>query len=133
MGPEPLPKALLPIDAYEQQIIDTVALNRVTIVIGATGSGKTTQIAQFLHRAGYCDKGMVGVSQPRRVAAVTVARWDPQNTSYYLWKKKLKSIFLLFIILSLCHHIIASLHHYILKSLYQYIIISLYHYIIIHF
>eukprot|EP00897_Mesotaenium_endlicherianum_P008574 jgi/Mesen1/7745/ME000407S06973 len=64
----------LPICLYEEEIVDAVDRNSVVIVIGATGSGKTTQLAQFLHKAGFTDKGVVGVTQPRRVAAVSVAR-----------------------------------------------------------
>ena len=38
------------------------------------GSGKTTQIPQYLAEAGYTSKGKVGVTQPRRVAAMSVAK-----------------------------------------------------------
>ena len=52
----------------------TVAMHQVLIVEGETGSGKTTQIPQYLHEAGYTrDKKKVGCTQPRRVAAMSVA------------------------------------------------------------
>lgn len=46
----------------------------VIIVVGETGSGKTTQLAQFLYEDGYCQHGLVGCTQPRRVAAMSVAK-----------------------------------------------------------
>ena len=69
----------LPIVAEEQKIMEAIHNNPVTIVCGATGSGKTTQIPQFLYEAGYGSPdgptpGMIGVTQPRRVAAVTMAQ-----------------------------------------------------------
>ena len=46
----------------------------MTIVVGQTGSGKTTQLPQYLEQAGWCEEGkVVAVTQPRRVAATTVA------------------------------------------------------------
>ncbi|KAK6362029.1 putative ATP-dependent RNA helicase DHR1 [Orbilia blumenaviensis] len=69
----------LPIVADEQRIMETIHNNLVTILCGETGSGKTTQVPQFLFEAGYGDPngdtpGMIGVTQPRRVAAVTMAK-----------------------------------------------------------
>lgn len=46
----------------------------VMVVIGETGSGKTTQLAQFLYEDGYCSNGVIGCTQPRRVAAMSVAK-----------------------------------------------------------
>lgn len=46
----------------------------VVIVVGETGSGKTTQLAQFLYEDGYCAYGLIGCTQPRRVAAMSVAK-----------------------------------------------------------
>jgi pre-mRNA-splicing factor ATP-dependent RNA helicase DHX16 len=48
--------------------------NRILIVIGETGSGKTTQITQYLHEAGFTKRGKIGCTQPRRVAAMSVAK-----------------------------------------------------------
>ena len=56
-------------------IASAVKTNAVTVVIGETGSGKTTQIAQILLRSGVvADGSAVAVTQPRRVAAVSVAK-----------------------------------------------------------
>ena len=57
----------LPIRKFAQQIAESVRDNPVTVVIGETGSGKTTQIAQLLEEAGLAEGGMIGVTQPRRV------------------------------------------------------------------
>ncbi|KAH7337143.1 P-loop containing nucleoside triphosphate hydrolase protein [Rhizoctonia solani] len=68
----------LPILAEEQEIVETVLLNSVVILSGETGSGKTTQVPQFLHEAGFGvpdsdNPGMIGITQPRRVAALSTA------------------------------------------------------------
>lgn len=46
----------------------------MVVVVGETGSGKTTQMTQYLHEEGYTTYGMVGCTQPRRVAAMSVAK-----------------------------------------------------------
>ncbi len=48
--------------------------NQVLVVIGETGSGKTTQMTQYLAEEGYTSKGRIGCTQPRRVAAMSVAK-----------------------------------------------------------
>ena len=64
----------LPVYQYRQTFLDAVAEYQVLIIVGETGSGKTTQLPQFLYEAGYCKDGMkVGCTQPRRVAAMSVA------------------------------------------------------------
>lgn len=63
--------ATLPIVQYEEKILETVEANPVVVVIGETGSGKSTQLSQMLLRRGF---SKIAVTQPRRVAAVTVAR-----------------------------------------------------------
>ncbi|XP_024384968.1 pre-mRNA-splicing factor ATP-dependent RNA helicase DEAH10 isoform X1 [Physcomitrium patens] len=64
----------LPIASVESELVNHVKKNETLVVIGETGSGKTTQLPQFLHSAGFCKGGMmVAITQPRRVAAITVA------------------------------------------------------------
>lgn len=55
-------------------IFQAVHDNQILIVIGETGSGKTTQITQYLAEAGYTSRGKIGCTQPRRVAAMSVAK-----------------------------------------------------------
>ncbi|KAJ2861592.1 Pre-mRNA-splicing factor ATP-dependent RNA helicase PRP16 [Coemansia erecta] len=64
----------LPAFACREDLLRVIAENQVTIVVGETGSGKTTQLAQYLHESGYTRTGMVGCTQPRRVAAMSVAK-----------------------------------------------------------
>lgn len=69
----------LPVVAEEQKIMEAIHNNDVVVVWGATGSGKTTQVPQFLFEAGYGapdgpTPGLIGVTQPRRVAAVSMSK-----------------------------------------------------------
>ncbi|KAF9881012.1 hypothetical protein CkaCkLH20_01162 [Colletotrichum karsti] len=69
----------LPVVAEEQRIMEMIHSNDIIVVCGATGSGKTTQVPQFLYEAGYGSPnsdtpGMIGVTQPRRVAAVSMSK-----------------------------------------------------------
>ena len=64
----------LPIYKLKDELIKAVHDNQILIVIGETGSGKTTQITQYLAEAGYTTKGKIGCTQPRRVAAMSVAK-----------------------------------------------------------
>ncbi|KAH9901974.1 P-loop containing nucleoside triphosphate hydrolase protein [Xylariomycetidae sp. FL2044] len=69
----------LPVVGEEQKIMEAIHNNHVVIICGATGSGKTTQVPQFLFEAGYGSPnsptpGMIGVTQPRKVAAVSMSK-----------------------------------------------------------
>ncbi|KAG8410035.1 DEAH-box ATP-dependent RNA helicase prp22 [Metarhizium acridum] len=64
----------LPVYAFRSQFIEAVQENQILIVVGETGSGKTTQLTQYLAEAGFADKGIIGCTQPRRVAAMSVAK-----------------------------------------------------------
>ena len=64
----------LPIYQFREQLLEAIEKFQVLIVVAETGSGKTTQLPQYLHEAGYTANGMkVGCTQPRRVAAMSVA------------------------------------------------------------
>ncbi|XP_065366675.1 ATP-dependent RNA helicase DHX8-like [Calliphora vicina] len=64
----------LPIYKMRDDLIKAVADNQILIVIGETGSGKTTQITQYLAECGFTARGKIGCTQPRRVAAMSVAK-----------------------------------------------------------
>ncbi|XP_034963144.2 pre-mRNA-splicing factor ATP-dependent RNA helicase DHX16 isoform X2 [Zootoca vivipara] len=64
----------LPIFPYRADLLAAIAEHQTLIIEGETGSGKTTQIPQYLFEEGYTEKGMkIGCTQPRRVAAMSVA------------------------------------------------------------
>ena len=54
------------------------------IICGETGSGKTTQVPQFLYESGFCTKGMIAITQPRRVAALSIAKRVAQEMNVKL-------------------------------------------------
>ncbi|KAM8729641.1 ATP-dependent RNA helicase DHX8-like [Acanthopagrus schlegelii] len=64
----------LPIFKLKDELVQAVHDNQILIVVGETGSGKTTQITQYLAEAGYTSRGKIGCTQPRRVAAMSVAK-----------------------------------------------------------
>nr|XP_004231211.1 ATP-dependent RNA helicase DEAH13 isoform X1 [Solanum lycopersicum]XP_010326955.1 ATP-dependent RNA helicase DEAH13 isoform X1 [Solanum lycopersicum] len=70
----------LPIVMMEQEIMEAINDNTCVIVCGETGCGKTTQVPQFLYEAGYGSNhsnacgGIIGVTQPRRVAVLATAK-----------------------------------------------------------
>ncbi|KAF4798831.1 DEAH-box helicase 37 [Turdus rufiventris] len=65
----------LPILAEEQVVMEAINENPIVIICGETGSGKTTQVPQFLYEAGYASSGgTIGITEPRRVAAVSMSQ-----------------------------------------------------------
>jgi HrpA-like RNA helicase len=69
--------SVLPIAAHRDEIVAAVRANQFIVLVGETGSGKTTQLAQFLLDAGLATQegheGGIAVTQPRRVAAIGAA------------------------------------------------------------
>lgn len=63
----------LPIYTVREELLNVIRENPIVIIVGETGSGKTTQMTQYLHEEGFTELGMVTCTQPRRVAATTVA------------------------------------------------------------
>ena len=69
----------LPVYRQKDKILSALSENQVIVVESPTGSGKTTQIPQILYQAGYAQNGIIGVTQPRRIAAISVAEFIARN------------------------------------------------------
>lgn len=67
-------REFLPAFAVREDLLRVIRDNQVVVAVGETGSGKTTQLTQFLYEEGYGKFGMIGCTQPRRVAAMSVAK-----------------------------------------------------------
>ncbi len=65
---------ILPITSKQDEIIRAIRENQVIIVSGDTGSGKSTQIPKMCISAGLGTNGLIGCTQPRRIAAVTISQ-----------------------------------------------------------
>ncbi|TIC18606.1 hypothetical protein E3Q13_01918 [Wallemia mellicola] len=79
-------RQFLPSFACREELMNTIRENQITVVVGETGSGKTTQLTQFLVEDGYGKAGMIGCTQPRRVAAMSVAKRVSEETETELGK-----------------------------------------------
>jgi len=65
---------MLPIGEKKDEIISLLKREQVLIVSGETGSGKTTQLPQFCREIGLAEKGKIAITQPRRIAATSIAQ-----------------------------------------------------------
>lgn len=65
----------LPVYEQKDRILAALAEHQVIVVESPTGSGKTTQLPVILHEAGYAKGGIIGVTQPRRIAAISVSEF----------------------------------------------------------
>ena len=64
----------LPVYQCRKELMNVIRDNSIIVIVGETGSGKTTQLTQYLYEEGYTKYGIIGCTQPRRVAAVSVAK-----------------------------------------------------------
>ena len=67
-------KQRLPVYQKRTEFLQLLSTNQIVIIAGETGSGKTTQLPQYLYEEGYGKYGKIAITQPRRVAAMSVAR-----------------------------------------------------------
>ncbi|XP_077397848.1 putative ATP-dependent RNA helicase DHX40 [Festucalex cinctus] len=72
--PKEIESKQLPIYKHKTKLVRAVKESTFLVVTGETGSGKTTQLPQYLYHAGFCKNGKICITQPRRVAAITVAQ-----------------------------------------------------------
>lgn len=67
-------REFLPIYSVREELINVIRENQIVVIVGETGSGKTTQLTQYLYEEGFARNGLIGCTQPRRVAASSVAK-----------------------------------------------------------
>ena len=87
-------RQFLPVFAVKEELLKIIRENSVIIVVGETGSGKTTQLTQYLHEDGYTKRGLICCTQPRRVAAMSVAKRVSEEMVNEIdseWTKKKKN------------------------------------------
>ncbi|MDR2494883.1 MAG: ATP-dependent RNA helicase [Spirochaetaceae bacterium] len=70
----------LPVYKHKERILAATETHQVVVVESPTGSGKTTQLPIILYNAGFGERGVIGVTQPRRIAAVSVSEFIARQT-----------------------------------------------------
>jgi len=65
----------LPVYRHKDLVLDALKQSQAVVVESPTGSGKTTQLPVILYQAGYAKHGIIGVTQPRRIAALSVSEY----------------------------------------------------------
>lgn len=80
-GPKVIDPKTLPVYQQRDRILEALKEHQVVVVESPTGSGKTTQLPVILHEAGYSRDGVIGVTQPRRIAAVSVSAFIARQLS----------------------------------------------------
>lgn len=63
-----------PIHRFRDELMRFVGEHQTVVLVGDTGSGKSTQVPQYLHAEGYGARGLIGCTEPRRVAATSLSR-----------------------------------------------------------
>lgn len=66
-------RTALPMYANRTEIMSMVTKNQVSVLLGETGSGKSTQVAQYMYQAGLANEGLIVCTQPRKIAAISLA------------------------------------------------------------
>lgn len=89
----------MPIYAFRDQLLSAINEYQVLVIVGETGSGKTTQLPQYLHEAGYTKDKKIGCTQPRRVAAMSVAARVAEEMGVKLGYEVIEYNFYIFVII----------------------------------
>ncbi|AFP65297.1 pre-mRNA splicing factor ATP-dependent RNA helicase prp2-like protein (nucleomorph) [Chroomonas mesostigmatica CCMP1168] len=69
-----MPKNNFPVDIFFDQILESILIFKIIIMIGETGSGKTTRIPHFLYFSGIQETNLICCTQPRRLSTIAVAK-----------------------------------------------------------
>jgi len=80
-------RKFLPVYSVRDEMMQVIRENQVIIIVGETGSGKTTQMTQYLYEEGFGRFAQIGCTQPRRVAAMSVAARVSQEMGVELGKE----------------------------------------------
>lgn len=82
-SPLAMQRQMLPISKHRSQLLYAIENFSVIVVVGETGSGKSTQVLQYLYENGWCDEQFsVCCTQPRRIAAQTLAQRVSQEVAF---------------------------------------------------